>query len=94
VAATWPELQKLTLPTALLDFAHQDTEGLVAVRGWGALSGYERIGAVSRPNAARVCPRCMVLCNPCAAKSPQYARRPFLHRSARLAYRARVSHNP
>lgn len=41
-----PELQQLTLPTALLDFTHPAIEGLVAARGWGALSEYERIGAV------------------------------------------------
>ncbi len=40
------ELQKLTLPTALLDYTHPAIEGLVAARGWGALSEYERIGAV------------------------------------------------
>lgn len=41
-----PELQKLTLPTALLDFTHPAIEGLAAARGWGALSECERVGAV------------------------------------------------
>lgn len=36
----------LLVPTALLDFEHPAIEGLVARRGWRALSAYDRIGTV------------------------------------------------
>lgn len=41
-----PTLQRLTEPSALLDYRDPEIVDLVASRGWATLSAYERIGAV------------------------------------------------
>ena len=71
VAATWPELQKLTLPTALLDFAHPTPRVWWRCADGGALSGTNESARSPRPlNAARVLPALYGPLQPCAAKSP------------------------